>query len=125
LARLELRCDGGNGDLEFFKGVEVLFPLSSYPLTVLGNLGGLGFECSDWVVQNAMGFYRLVGVSCKGFEGQLLAMLIAIEAEEYHRKQGLTSTPKKENKGGRELRGLECSIKYDSKGECSSCGKGR
>lgn len=69
LAGMELRCDGGNADVEFLKGVEALSPLSSYPLTALGDLGGPGFECSDWVVQNAIGFYRLVGVSCEGFEG--------------------------------------------------------
>jgi hypothetical protein len=33
---------------------------------------------------------------CGGFEGQLLAMLITFEVEEYCRKQGLASTLKKE-----------------------------
>lgn len=47
-----------------------------------------------------MGFYRLAGVSCDGFEGQLLAILIAIEAEEIRRQKGLASTPKKRNKVG-------------------------
>jgi hypothetical protein len=96
--------------------VEALSPLSSYPLAVLGDLCGLGFECSNWVVQIAMGFYRLVGLSCEGFEGQLLAILIAIEAEEVCRQHGIASTPKKWIKGSRELRGLKCSINYDSKG---------
>ena len=35
----ELRCDGGSGVGELFKGVEA-FPLSSYPFAVLGKLGG-------------------------------------------------------------------------------------
>lgn len=125
LAGMELRCDGGNGELEIFKGVEALSPLSSYPLAVLGELGSSRFEISDWVVQVAMGFHQLVGVSCKGFEGQLLAILTAIEVEEVRRQQGLASTPKKRNKGSRELRGLEYSINYDSKKECSNRGKGR
>jgi hypothetical protein len=41
---------GGNRELEIFKGVDALSPLNSYPLAVLGDLGGLGFKCSDWVV---------------------------------------------------------------------------
>jgi hypothetical protein len=125
LAGMELRCDGGNADVEFLKGVEALSPLSSYPLTVLGDLVGPGFECFDWVVQNAIGFYWLVGVSCEGFEGSF-AMLRAIKAKEYHRKQGLASTPQKIGiKVVGSWEDLECSINYDSKGECSSHGKGR
>ena len=47
-----------------------------------------------------MGFYRLVGVAWGGFEGQLLAILIAIEAEEIQKQKGLASTPKKRNEVG-------------------------
>jgi hypothetical protein len=39
LVVMELRCDGGSGVVEIFKGVEA-FPLSSYPFAVLGKLGG-------------------------------------------------------------------------------------
>jgi hypothetical protein len=60
-------------------------PLSSYPLAVVGNSGGSSFECSNWVVQLAAEIHWLVGVSCEGFEGQFLVILIAIEAEERHR----------------------------------------
>jgi hypothetical protein len=34
-----------------------------------------------------MGFYRLVGVAWGGFEGQLLANLIAIEAEKFKNRR--------------------------------------
>jgi hypothetical protein len=47
-----------------------------------------------------MGFYRLVGVAWGGFEGQLLANLIAIEAEEIQKQKVLASTPKKRNEVG-------------------------
>jgi hypothetical protein len=54
LAGMDLRCDGGNGDLELFNGVEAsCTPLSSYPLAVLGNSG----------VQRAMEIHQVVGVS--------------------------------------------------------------
>jgi hypothetical protein len=66
--------------------------------------------------------YWLVGISCEGFEGEFLAILIAIEVEECHKQHDLASSSKKGNKGSRKLRNLECSINYDSKGECSSCG---
>jgi hypothetical protein len=57
--------------------------------------------------------------------GIFWAILIAIEAEECCRQHGLASSSKQGNKGSRELSNLECSINYDSKGECSSRGKGR
>jgi hypothetical protein len=68
---------------------------------------------------------RLVGVSCDGFEGQFLAILIAIEAKERHRQHGSAPRSEQGNKGSRKLRRLEYSISYDSKCKCSSCGKGR
>jgi hypothetical protein len=52
-----------------------------------------------------------------------MAILTAIEASRSH--QGSASSSKLGNKGSRELRRLECSINYDSKGESSSHGKGK
>jgi hypothetical protein len=50
-----------------------------------------------------------------------MAILIAIEAS--CTKKVLASNSKPRNKGSTELRRLECSINYDSKGGSSSRGK--
>ncbi len=43
---MDLRCDGGNGDMELFNGVDASLctHLSSYPLIVLGNSSGSSLE---------------------------------------------------------------------------------
>jgi hypothetical protein len=54
-----------------------------------------------------------------GHKEQFMALLIAIE--EHHRLEDSNSLTKRR----RELRILECSINYDTKGERSSHGKGK
>ncbi len=73
LVGMDLGDDGGNEAVELLNGVESLCtPLSSYPLSVLGNSCSPSLEYSDWVVQLATTIYRLVGVPCEGFEGHFL-----------------------------------------------------
>lgn len=88
---------------------------------MLGNSGYLDLEYSDWVVQIAKAIHQVFGVSCVGFEEQFMEILIAIEAS--CTKKVLASNYKPRNKGSTELRWLECSINYDSKGGSSSHGK--
>lgn len=54
-----------------------------------------------------------------------MALQIAIKIEPRHHQWGSASSFKKRNKGTRELKRLDCSINYDSKGESSTCGKGK
>lgn len=68
LVVMELRCDGGSGVVELFKGVEA-FPPKLLPLCCVGEVGRFKFECSNWVMQLATEIYWLVGISCEGFEG--------------------------------------------------------
>lgn len=66
---------------------------------------------SAWVVEKAMKFRHFVGLSCDGFEGQLLALFTAIEAR--NSEQASASCSNSGFKGNRELRNLVCSINYD------------
>jgi hypothetical protein len=111
--------------VDLFNGEEASLctPLSSYPPVVLGNSCYSSLEYSDWVLQRMKEIHRVVGVSCVGFEEQFMALLTFIEASCSHKVSA--SSSKLGNKGSRELRRLECSINYDSKGESSSCGKGK
>jgi hypothetical protein len=65
----------------------------------------------------------LWGVSCVAFEEQFVAILTFIEAGRLQKVSG--SISKLGSKGNRELKGLECSINYDSKFETCSCAIGK
>lgn len=52
-----------------------------------------------------------------------MALLIVLEEE--HCYDVLASPFKHGTKGSRELKNLECSIKFDARGDCSSRGKGK
>jgi hypothetical protein len=82
-------------------------------------------KASDWVVQKAKSFCHIVGLSCEGFEGELLALLTAIEVS---RTQNGTTSPfspltKSRNRRHRELTRLACTVNYDGKGDQSNRGK--
>lgn len=47
----------------------------------------------DWVLQKVMGFFHHVGLSCEGFEEEIMALFTAIEASRYQKE--LTITYKK------------------------------
>jgi hypothetical protein len=70
------------------------------------------------VVGRVKFFCHVVGLSCKGFEDQLLMLVIAIEASRH--QNGVGSVPdlsvKSSNRGNRELNRLVCSLNYDIKG---------
>jgi len=83
----------------------------------LGNSSYSVLEYSDWVVQIAKEIHQVEGVSCVGFELQFMEILTAIETSCTQKVSASGSKPRK--KGSRELRRLECSINYDSKGESS------
>jgi hypothetical protein len=83
---------------------------------------------SDWVVQQAKSFYKLVGLSCEGYEEKdLMALLTTIESGQFQGDQASPSGPlsKSANRGQRELKRFACSINYDLKGFHSSRGKGK
>lgn len=58
-----------------------------------------------------------------GYKEQLMALLTIIEDQ--HRLEELASLSKLGMKGSNDIRNLECSIKYDIRGESSSRGKGK
>lgn len=66
-----------------------------------------------------------MGLSCEGFEEEMMALLTTIEVSHFQNESA--SGSKMVNKGNRELKILSCSINYDSKGGSSSQGgvKGR
>ena len=75
-------------------------------------------EIFDWVNARYKAFRKLVGASYEGYEREVIALLISIEARRNQRKPAHTEprTPKKQgNKGRRELKGLVSSINYDSR----------
>jgi hypothetical protein len=90
---------------------------------VFGKYICLGLEYSDWVLQRVMEIYRVVGLSCEGYEEQFMALLTAIELGHCHKD--LASSSKFVNKGNKEIKRLACSMNYDSKCGSSSHGKGK
>jgi len=68
---------------------------------------------------------HVVGLSCDGFEDQMLALFSAIEASRNQAFAGYVSKVyfKPGTKGNRELQWLDCSINYDKKGGQSNRGK--
>lgn len=104
-------------------------PLSVHPLAVLEEpvvpVSVSGY--SDWVVQQAKSFYKLVELSCEGYGEDLMALLTTIESGQFQGDQASPSSPlsKSANRGQQELKRLACSINYDLKGFHSSRGKGK
>jgi hypothetical protein len=75
-------------------------------------------ELSDWVNGRYKTFGKLVGASYEGYEREVIALLVSIEARRNQHKPEHAEhrTPKKQgNKGCRELKGLVSSINYDSR----------
>jgi hypothetical protein len=73
---------------------------------------------SQWVDENLKAFGELVGTSFEGYEEDVIALLVSIEARRNQHKQPTCdnrSARKKGNKGSRELKGLISSINYDSR----------
>lgn len=77
-----------------------------------------GSSASSWVLQKVEDVYHCVGLSCDGFEGDLIALLTAIEAS--HNRGEWVSNSKSAIRGKRELKRLSCSINYDLTGGSSS-----
>lgn len=75
---------------------------------------------SSWVSEMASSFRHLVGVSCDGYEFDLLNLFAALEME---RGSGNKSPGRSGGKLFRELKSLECSVNYD--GNASSSRKTR
>lgn len=83
-------------------------------------------KASDWVVQKAKSFCHIVGLSCEGSEGELLALLTAIEVS---RTQNGTTSPfspltKSRNRTHRELTRLACTVREVSPTEEKGKGRG-
>jgi hypothetical protein len=81
-------------------------------------------EASFWVVQAVKSFCHFVGLACEGFEDELMALFIAIEAsrDQYGLASPSSSLSKFTNRRQHELKRLACSVNYDLKGGQSSGG---
>ena len=64
-----------------------------------------------------------MGMSCKGFKVEFMALLTAIEASHY--KNDTASSSKMHNREKREFERLSCSINYNLKGGSYSCGRNK
>jgi hypothetical protein len=111
---LEGMDGGGDGEV----GEVLSSPLCIYPPVVLEDSG-----YSDWALHYVKEICPIVGIFCVGHEEQSLSLLTAIDEE--HCREELASLSNLGIKGSKELRNLECSINYDSRGESSSHGKGK
>jgi hypothetical protein len=69
------------------------------------------------------GIHLIVGISCEGFEEELMALFTAIEVN--HSQKELASCSNLVNKDSRELKRLSYSINYDMKGSSASRGRGK
>jgi hypothetical protein len=73
---------------EELKGIESLVV---HPIAVMDEQALPESISSDWVVQRVKKFYHVVGLSCEGFDEQVMAMFSAIEAS--RNQDGLVSSP--------------------------------
>lgn len=101
-------------------------PLSVHPLAMGAEQGAPNLVSSNWVVQRVKNLCHLVGLSCDGFEDQMLALFSAIEASRNHTFAGYVSGVcfKAGTKGNQELKRLDSSVNYDNRGQ-SNRGKGK
>jgi hypothetical protein len=76
---------------------------------------------SSWLLQKVVDIRHLVGLSCEGFEGNLLRCLQPLKRV-ITRRGGLP-IPNPAVRSNRELKRLSCSINYDSMCGCSSCSR--
>lgn len=82
---------------------------------------GVGlFVLSTWVSEMVLSFRHLVGVSCDEYEADLMKLFTALEME---RGMGSKTPGRSGGKLVRELKSLECSVKYD--GSTSGSRRGR
>jgi hypothetical protein len=85
--------------------------------------GQTSAQSSDWVLQLVMVFSHLVGLSCDGFEGKLLALFEDIIASNSGKVLG--SSTRVSKKGTRELNNLFSSINYDAHSGGASRGRNK
>jgi len=97
------------GDMDLFFDVEPTL-LRCFP--VVSSKRVAGSLPLDWVLQIVEQILHIVGLSCEGFEEELVALFAAIEAGQS--KQALTSCSIFGKKSSRESRWLVCSINYDA-----------
>jgi hypothetical protein len=89
-------------------------PLSVRPLAVLEKpvvpFSVSGY--SDWVVQQAKCFYKLKGLSCEGYEEDLMALPTTFESGQFQGNQASPSSSlsKSANREQQESKRLICSI---------------
>lgn len=77
------------------------------------------------MVQTIKSLRHVVGMSCEGFEGDM-TLLKAIEASRTQNGMTSSSSPlSRSMRRQRELKRLDCSSNYDSKGGQCSRGKGK
>jgi hypothetical protein len=96
-------------DMDLFFDVEPTL-LRCFP--VVSSKRVAGSLPLDWVLQIVEQILHIVGLSCEGFEEELVALFAAIEAGQS--KQALTSCSIFGKKSSRESRWLVCSINYDA-----------
>ncbi|KAB1205831.1 hypothetical protein CJ030_MR7G027984 [Morella rubra] len=99
--------------------------LCAEPLRIMhpgvdGCVGKGSVYLSSWVLEMVSSFRHLVGVSCIGYESELLNLFAALELE---RGSGSKSSGRSGGKLLRELKSLECSVNYN--GSASGSRKNR
>jgi len=118
---LLLFCWGGEED---FRDSE---PLNVHPLAIIEEPVLPISDYSNWVVQKAKSFHKFVGLSCEGFEEDLMVLLSAIESSQHQRGPASPSSSlsKSISSGHQELKSLASSINNDLKSGHSSKVKAR
>lgn len=88
-------------------------PLNSYPLANIEEPMFLASDFLDWVLQKIRDFHQFAGVSCEGFDEEMMAFFTAIEAD--RKQKALISSPfsKSVSRGDHELKRLSCCINYN------------
>ena len=74
-------------------------------------------DLSTWVLRMVSSFRHMVGISCEGYESELLDLFVALERD--RGSVGSLSPTRSGGKMMRELKGLKSSINYDG-GDASS-----
>lgn len=67
--------------------------LNVHPIAIIEETILLVVEASEWVVLRVKSFRHIVGMSCEGFEGELMVLLTAIEASKFQNGLASSSSP--------------------------------
>jgi hypothetical protein len=87
---------------------------------VKGSILDIRPPASNWVLHKIQEFSKMVGVSCSGYENELMHLFEELETRRGHEMYSPGGRARR--RGDRELKRLECSINYDVKSGVSKKG---